>query len=77
MVGLRADTQGAAEREAGRLAEELGGVTVCQRLAAGSLISAEGGEAGDAVHFLVCVNIDEASADRCQQRDGRPRRRRW
>ena len=61
VVGLRADTQGAAEREAGRLAEELGGVTVCQRLAAGSLIGAEGAEAGDAVHFLVCVNLDEAS----------------
>ena len=37
-------------------------MTVCQRLAAGSLISAEEDEAGDAVHFLVCVNIDEASA---------------
>ena len=62
VVGLRADGRGAAEREAGRLAEELGGVTVCQRLAAGSLITGDGGEAGDAVHFLVCVNIDEASA---------------
>ena len=62
VVGLRADGRGAAEREAGRLAEELGGVTVCQRLAAGSLITRDGGEAGDAVHFLVCVNIDAASA---------------
>ena len=43
VVGLRADSQGAAEREAERLAEELGGVTVCQRLAAGSLIGADGG----------------------------------
>ncbi len=62
VVGLRADTQGAAEREAKRLAAELGGVTVCQRLAAGSLITAEEGAAGDAVHFLVCVNVDEALA---------------
>ena len=62
VVGLRADAAGAAEREAGRLADELGGVTVCQRLAAGSLITAEGGDSGDAVHFLVCVNIDEGSA---------------
>ena len=36
-------------------------MTVCQRLAAGSLITADGGDADDAVHFLVCVNIDEAS----------------
>jgi hypothetical protein len=62
VVGLRADARGEAEREATRLAAELGGVTVRQRLAAGSLISTEEGEAGDAVHFLVCVNIDEASA---------------
>jgi hypothetical protein len=62
VVGLRADAQGAAEREAARLAAELGGVTVRQRLAAGSLMSAEEGEAGDAVHFLVCVNIEDASA---------------
>jgi hypothetical protein len=62
VVGLRADAGGAAAREAGRLAAELGGVTVCQRLAAGSLISAEESETGDAVHFLVCVNLDEVSA---------------
>ena len=61
VVGLRADAGGAAERVAGLLAAELGGVTMCQRLAAGSLISAEEDEAGDAVHFLVCVNVDEAS----------------
>jgi hypothetical protein len=62
VVGLRADAGGAAAREAGRLAAELGGVTVCQRLAAGSLMTIEESEAGDAVHFLVCVNLDEASA---------------
>ena len=62
VLGLHADAGGAAEREAGRLAAELGGVMVCQRLAAGSLIGPEEGEAGDAVHFLVCVNIDDASA---------------
>jgi hypothetical protein len=61
VVGLRADAGGAAEREATRLAEELGGVTISQRLAAGSLIAAEEGDSGDAVHFLVCVNVDEAS----------------
>ena len=61
VVGLRADAGGVAERVAGLIAAELGGVTVCQRLAAGSLISAEEDEAGDAVHFLVCVNVDEAS----------------
>jgi hypothetical protein len=62
IVGLRADPQGAAERAAARLAAELGGVTVRQRLAAGSQISAEEDQGDDAVHFLVCVNIDEASA---------------
>jgi hypothetical protein len=62
VVGMRADARGAAAREAERLAAELGGMTVCQRLAAGSLITAEGGDAGDAVHFLVCMNIDEAAA---------------
>jgi hypothetical protein len=61
VLGLRADAGGAAAREARRLAAELGGVTVCQRLAAGSLMSPAEGEAGDAVHFLVCVNLDEAS----------------
>ena len=61
VVGLRADPGGAAAREAGGLAAQLGGVALCQRLAAGSLISAEGTEGGaeDAVHFLVCVNLDE------------------
>jgi hypothetical protein len=62
IVGLPADAGGAAEREAGRLAAELGGVTVCQRLAAGSLIVPEDGDGADAVHFLVCVNVDEVSA---------------
>ena len=62
VVGLRADAGGAAAREAGRLADQLGGVALCQRLAAGSVISAEGtegGGGGDSVHFLVCVNLDE------------------
>ena len=59
VVGLRADAGGAAEREAGRLAAELGGVTVCQRLGAGSLITTEPSDPGDAVHYLVCVNLDE------------------
>ena len=64
VLGLRADAGGAAAREAGRLAAELGGVALCQRLAAGSVISLEGTEdagTGDAVHFLVCVNVDEAA----------------
>ena len=64
-VGMRADAGGAAGREAARLATELGGVALCQRLAAGSVIvseEAEAREAGDAVHFLVCVNVDEVAA---------------
>jgi hypothetical protein len=39
-------------------------VALCQRLAAGSLISPEGteeDETGDAVHYLVCINVDEAA----------------
>jgi hypothetical protein len=62
VIGLRADARGAAAREASRLATELGGVTLCQRLAAGSLIGPDEGDEGDAVHFLVCVNLDRASA---------------
>jgi hypothetical protein len=61
VVGLRADAAGAAAREAARLAGELGGVTVHQRLAAGSLIGADDGEGADTVHFLVCVNIGGAA----------------
>jgi hypothetical protein len=61
IVGLRADATGAAARQAHRLAAELGGVTVCQRLAAGSLMSAEATDPADAVHFLVCVNLDVTS----------------
>jgi hypothetical protein len=60
VLGLRADPGGAAAREASRLAAELGGVTLCQRLAAGSLIAAVEGTAPDTVHFLVCVNVDES-----------------
>jgi hypothetical protein len=60
VVGLRADAGGAAAREARRLAAELGGVTMCQRLAAGSLIAVDEGEAHDAVHFLVCVNVEDS-----------------
>jgi hypothetical protein len=58
IVGLPADAGGAAAREAERLASELGGVALAQRLAAGSLIAAGGGEARDVVHYLVCVNVD-------------------
>jgi hypothetical protein len=63
VVGLPADAGGAAAREADRLASELGGVTVAQRLAAGSLISAGEADAGDVVHYLVCVNVDPARAE--------------
>ena len=59
VVGLRADAAGAAAREAARLAGELGGVTVHQRLAAGSLIDTDDGEDADTVHFLVCVNVGD------------------
>jgi hypothetical protein len=58
VVGLPADAGGAAAREANRLAGELGGVTMTQQLAAGSLIGAGDDSAGDVVHFLVCVNVD-------------------
>jgi hypothetical protein len=71
VVGLRADASGAAAREAGRLAAELGGVTVCQRLAAGSLITAEESP-GDAVHYLVCANVDELSPSRLTDTDAVP-----
>jgi hypothetical protein len=63
VVGLPADAGGAAAREAERLAAELGGVTVAQRLAAGSLIEAGGGEGRDVVHYLVCVNVEVPGAD--------------
>jgi hypothetical protein len=62
VVGLPADADGAAAREADRLASELGGVTVVQHLAAGSLISGGEGDAGDVVHYLVCVNVEPARA---------------
>jgi hypothetical protein len=60
VLGLPADAGGAAAREAGRLAAELGGVTVTQQLAAGSLIGDGDENAGDVVHFLVCVNVEPA-----------------
>jgi hypothetical protein len=62
VVGLPADALGNAEREADRLAAELGGTRLTQRLAAGSLIAPEGDAGADAVHFLVCVNVDPASS---------------
>jgi hypothetical protein len=62
VVGLPADVRGDAEREADRLAAELGGTRVTQRLAAGSLIAADADGAADAVHFLVCVNVDPSSS---------------
>jgi len=62
VVGLPADARGEAEREADRLAAELGGVRVTQHLAAGSLIGPDGDGGGDAVHFLVCVNVEPASS---------------
>jgi hypothetical protein len=61
VVGLAADGRGEAEREADRLAAELGGVRVTQQLAAGSLIGADAA-GGDAVHFLVCVNVEPAAS---------------
>lgn len=60
VLGLPADAGGAAAREASRLAGELGGVTLTQRLAAGSLIGEAGERTRDIVHFLVCVNVDAA-----------------
>jgi hypothetical protein len=62
VVGLPADARGDAEREADRLAAELGGLRFTQRLAAGSLIGPDGDDGGDAVHFLVCVNVEPASS---------------
>lgn len=62
VVGLPADARGDAEREADRLAAELGGLRVTQRLAAGSLIGPGGDGGGDAVHHLVCVNVEPASS---------------
>jgi hypothetical protein len=62
VVGLPADARGDAEREADRLAAELGGLRVTQRLAAGSLIGPDGDGGADAVHFLVCVNVEPNSA---------------
>ena len=62
VVGLPADARGDAEREADRLAAELGGLRVTQRLAAGSLIGPAGDSGADAVHFLVCVNVEPASS---------------
>jgi hypothetical protein len=58
VLGLPADAGGAAARAASRLASELGGVTVTQRLAAGSLIGRGEEHSGDVVHFLVCVNVE-------------------
>lgn len=60
VVGVPADADGAASREADRLASELGGVTMAQRLAAGSLIAGKESDEGDVVHYLVCVNIEQA-----------------
>jgi hypothetical protein len=62
VVGLPADVRGDAEREADRLAAELGGTRVTQRLAAGSLIGQAAAGGADAVHFLVCVNVDPSSS---------------
>jgi hypothetical protein len=62
VLGLPADAGGAAAREASRLAAELGGVTVTQQLAAGSRIHLGDEQAGDVVHFLVCVNVEAARA---------------
>jgi hypothetical protein len=62
VVGLPADARGDAQREADRLAAELGGLRVTQRLAAGSLIGPDGDGGGDAVHYLVCVNVEPASS---------------
>src|SRR5918992_980624 len=62
VLGLPADARGEAEREADRLAAELGGVRVTQHLAAGSLIGPDGDAGGDAVHFLVCVNVEPSSS---------------
>jgi hypothetical protein len=62
VLGLPADARGDAEREAERLAAELGGLRVTQRLAAGSLIVPDGDGGADAVHFLVCVNVEPASS---------------
>jgi hypothetical protein len=58
VIGLPADAGGSAAREASRLANELGGVTLTQQLAAGSLIGGTDEHAGDVVHFLVCVNVE-------------------
>jgi hypothetical protein len=62
VVGLPSDARGDAKREADRLAEELGGVRITQRLAAGSLIGPDGDGGSDAVHHLVCVNAEPASS---------------
>jgi hypothetical protein len=62
VVSLPADARGEAEREADRLAAELGGTRVTQRLAAGSLIGPDGDGGSDAVHFLVCVNVEPAAS---------------
>jgi hypothetical protein len=64
VVGLAADAPGEAKREADRLATELGGVRVTQQLAAGSLIGPTGDGGSDAVHFLVCVNVEPAPASK-------------
>jgi hypothetical protein len=68
VVGLPADAGGRAERDAAALASALDGVVVAQRLAAGSVIVDRPGPAGtvlsepsdgdDAVHYLVCANVD-------------------
>jgi hypothetical protein len=67
VVGLPADGRGDAEREADRLAAELGGTRVTQRLAAGSLIGPEGDGGADAVHFLVCVNVEPSTSSMTDQ----------
>jgi hypothetical protein len=68
VIGLPADVSGGAERDAAALASDLGGVVVAQHLSAGSLIANGPGPSGalieeppaadDAVHYLVCVNVD-------------------
>jgi hypothetical protein len=62
VVGIPADARGEAQREADRLADELGGVRVTQRLAAGSLIGTDEDAGADAVHHLVCVNVEPSAS---------------
>lgn len=68
VIGLQADAEGRAEREAAELASDLDGLVISQHLAAGSVIGDRPGPTGallseptdgdDAVHYLVCANID-------------------